>query len=265
MKAPLAVRAHSGSAFRAWLTPPPLPARVQVRDIERLADFEPCYFGGIPGHEIGEGPLIVAVHGWGGRPAQMAPLARMLADEGYRVLVPRLPGHAGGRPTDIKQAAEALRSLIADVGRPELVVAHSFASMVLRLAFDPEIPHDVVLVAPALDVDDSLQVFGDRLGLFPWVRRGLRRRLEGWDPSLWPTFSSLLPEQMPGARVLIVHDPEDDETSFARSAELAAIRPATTIVSLPGTGHNRILASSQTIDAATGFIERHTIEDHTAA
>ena len=265
MKVPVAVRAHPGLAFRAWLTPPPLPARVRVRDIETMADFEPCYFGGIPGHEIGEGPLVVAVHGWGGRPAQMAPLARGLADEGHRVLVPLVPGHAGGARTDIKEAAGALRSLIEDAGRPELVVAHSFASMVLRLAFEPAMPYDVVLVAPALDVNDSLRVFGDRLGLFPWVRRGLRRRLERWDPSLWPTVSSLLPEQMPGARILIVHDPDDVDTSFARSAELAALRPATTIVALPGAGHNRILASPQAIQAVTGLIADHTIEDHTAA
>jgi pimeloyl-ACP methyl ester carboxylesterase len=265
VKVPLAVRGSSRFAFRAWLTPPPLPTRLKVRDTETMSDFVPCYFGGIPGHEIGQGPLVVAVHGWGGRPAQMAPLARMLAAEGYRVLVPQIPGHAGGPQTDIKQAASALQSLVEDAGQPEIVVAHSFASMVLRLAFDPEMPYDVALLAPALDVNDSLGVFGERLGLFPWARRGLRRRLERWDPTLWPTVSSIFPEQMPGARILIVHDPEDVDASFARAAELAAIRPSTTIVTIPGEGHNGILNNPDTFLAVAGFIADHSIEDHTAA
>jgi pimeloyl-ACP methyl ester carboxylesterase len=82
---------------------------------------------------------------------------------------------------------------------------------------------------------------------------------------LWPTFSSILPEQMPGARMLIVHDPEDVDASFARSAELAAIRPATTIVALPGAGHNGILTNPQTFEAVTGFTDHQSIEDHSAA
>lgn len=265
MRVPLPVRAIPSLTFRAWLTPPPLAASTSSRDLEAMADLDPVFFGGVPGYETGSGPLVIAMHGWGGRAAQMAPLARALAAAGHRVVVPQLPGHAGGPATDIKQGAAVVRAVIEDVGEPVAVVAHSFAAMVLRLAFAEQAPERVVLVAPALDVNDALQVFGDRLHLLPWARTGLRRRLRGWDPSLWPIVSDLLPTQLPGADVLIVHDPADGDTPFARSAELAAVRPDTSIVALDGAGHSRILSNQETLELVTAFLAATPVGSESAA
>lgn len=265
MKIPLPIRTVPSLTFRAWLTPPPLGHQTVERDRGSTADLTPVYFGGVPGYETGTGPVALALHGWGGRAAQMAPIARRLADEGYRAVIPQTPGHAGGPSTDIKQAASAVRAIVEDVGWPEIVVAHSFASMVLRLAFPEEAPERVALIAPALDVHDALEVFGDRLRLMPWARRGLRKRLEAWDPGLWPTVSQSSPAQLPGANVLIVHDPDDPETPFARSAELAAIRPGTSIVALEGAGHSRILSHPETLNRLAGFTDETSVSRDSAA
>lgn len=265
MKVPFPIRAFPALAFKAWLTPPPMSPSSASRDREALANLEPCYFGGVPGHEVGTGPVVVAAHGWGGRAAQMAPIAQRLAVDGYRVVVPQLPGHAGGLPTDIKQAAAALQSVIEDVGEPEAIVAHSFGAMVLRLALVDQAPPRVVLVAPALDVRDALEVFGDKLGLLPWARRGLRRRLEAWDRSLWPTVADVQSGQLSGAAILIVHDPSDGETPFPRSAELAALRPETSVVALPESGHSRILADPDALDTIVDFVSRGPVIKDSAA
>lgn len=265
MKIPFPVRAVPSLTFRAWLTPPPLPSSTARRDLEVVSRLEPCYFGGVSGYEIGEGPVVIAVHGWGGRPAQMVALASRLAEEGQRVMIPRLPGHAGGPPTDIKQVAAAIRAVIDDVGQPEVVVGHSFAAMALRLVFANDAPPRVVLVAPALNVEDALDVFGARLRLLPWAERGLRHRLQAWDPALWPTMSQILPGQLPGAEILIVHDPDDGDTPFTRSAELAALRPDTSVLALEGVGHSRILADETTLDAVAGFVRVEAIAHHNVA
>lgn len=259
MNAPLPVRAVPSLTFRAWLTPPPLGSRALARDAESIADFQSFRVGDVTAYELGAGPLVLAVHGWGGRPAQMAALARALAGAGYRVILPRLPGHAGGEATDIKQAAAALSRLIEDVGQPEAVIGHSFASMVLRLAFRDAAPPSVALLAPALDVRDALEVFGDKLRLFPWAKRGLRRRLEAWDRSLWPMMSGLYPEQMPGAEILIVHDPEDQETSFTRAVAFSEVRPGTEVIPAPDAGHNGILADDFALDRVIRFLTRESV------
>ena len=265
MRVPLPVRALPALSFEAWLSPPPLGRSAAARDLETLSVMTPCHFGGVPGFEVGAGPIAMALHGWGGRPAQMVPIALRLAEEGFRVVVPTLPGHAGGEKTDIKVGAASVRGLIDDLGTPELIVAHSFASMVLRLVFLGDAPARVVLVAPALDVGDALDVFGDRLRLLPWARRGLRSRLESWDPLLWPILSDSYPRQLPGAEVLIVHDPADEDTPFLRSAELAAVRPATSIMPIEGSGHSRILSDHRTLDLTADFATRRPLTRESAA
>ena len=252
-------------AFEAWLTPPPSGRSTTIHDQQELAGLTRSYFGGLPCFEVGTGPVGLALHGWGGRPAQMAPLPRRLAEDEVRVVIPTLPGRAGGEKTDIKRIAQALGDLIDDVGEPDVIVAHSFAGMALRLAIPEAAPDRVILVAPALDVNDAVEVFGDRLRLFPWARRGLRRRLEAWDPSLWPTLSDMQPEQLPGADILVVHDPNDPETPFLRSAQLAAIRPATSIVPVEGAGHSRILSDPRTLDIVAGFIAGSSLTRDSAA
>jgi hypothetical protein len=93
----------------------------------------------------------------------------------------------------------------------------------------------------------------------------LRSRLETWDHSLWPVLSSLLPEQLPGADVLIVHDPSDEETPFTRSAELAAIRPSTSIVPIEGAGHTRILSDPHALEVIADFVTRRPVSRSSAA
>lgn len=265
MKVPLPIRAVPKLTFEAWLTPPPLGRSRRAADLQVEAGLTRTYFGGVPGFEVGSGPVALAIHGWGGRPAQMVPVARCMADAGYRVIIPSLPGHAGGAKTDLKEVVATLHALIADIGAPEVIVAHSFAAMALRLAFPESAPGRIVLVAPALDVNDALNVFGDRLRLFPWARRGLRSRLEAWDPSLWPTLSNVEPGQLPGADILIVHDPDDRDTPFVRSAELAAIRPDTSIVAVDSAGHGAILSDPTTLDRLLGFVTITELSSHDAA
>jgi pimeloyl-ACP methyl ester carboxylesterase len=258
LRVPLSVRSVPAVAFRAWLTPPPIGERTVARDRKLTADLDSFRVGDVAGFETGSGPLVLALHGWGGRPAQMTALAHSLADEGYRVVVPELPGRAGGEPTDIKQTAAAVRAVVEELGMPEVVVAHSFAAMVARLAFWVEAPRSMVLFAPALDVHDALDVFGDRLGLLPWARRGLGRRLESWDREMWPTVSGLRPDQFPDTAMIIFHDPDDQETPFSRSAELAALRPATTLRVCEGVGHSRILADSSVLGHLTASVRQRT-------
>lgn len=247
MSIPFPVRAIPAVTFRAWLTPPPIGERALERDRAAMAGLTPFLTAEGSGFEVGSGPLALAVHGWGGRPAQLVPVARSLAEAGLRVVVPRLPGHAGGGATDIKHAAASVREIVDSEGEPELVVAHSFGAMVLRLAFADSPPHRMVLFAPALRVTDALRVFGSRARLLPWARRGLRRRLEAWDRELWPHLAELEPEQFPGTEMLLIHDPDDADTPFRRSAELAALRPGTRLHVAPGTGHSRVLEDEGTL------------------
>lgn len=256
MRVPLAVRAVARVALEAWFTPPPLSNRRIAADEELLAGVEgvrvPFDGGELAGFSIGEGPAVLAVHGWGGRAAQMFPLAKALAASGNRVVAVDLPGHAGGAKSDIKVIARAVNTVVEAYGPPRAVIAHSLGAMATRLAFAESAPPLVVYMAPCLVVGDALDVFSARARLLPWADRGLRRGLRSWDPDLFPRLDDLTVEQLPGAEILILHDPADPETSFARSAELAARREITEVVPLDDVGHSGLLSDPRTIDLVVG-------------
>ncbi len=255
MRVPLTVRALPAGALRAWFTPPPLSEKRAAGDERALAGAErvtiPFEGAELNGFSIGEGPLLMAVHGWGGRAAQMLPLAICVAELGTKVVAVNFPGHAGGTKTDVKVVARALTTVADTIGPPRAVIAHSRGAMATRLAFHESAPSLVVFVAPLLVVSDALDVFSDRARLLPWADRGLRRGLRSWDPALFPQLDDITTDQLPGAEMLILHDPADPETPFARSAELAARRERTEIVPLHDLGHTGLLADPGMIGLVT--------------
>jgi pimeloyl-ACP methyl ester carboxylesterase len=252
------VRLVPAAAVRAWFTPPHLPASVARRDAAAVEGLEPTVVtlpeGTFSGYSVGDGPLVLALHGWGGRAAQWVPMAQRLAGEGYRVTALDLPGHAGGSRTDLGAVAAAVRGLGHELGRPGVVLGHSFGCLVARVAFSTEPPQVMVMVAPAIDARAAVDMFATRLRLAPWTHRGLVRRLEAWNPQLWATISDIGAGQLPGADVLIVHDPADADTPFGDAARLGALRPGTTLLPTHGLGHNKPLSDPATLDHVARFV-----------
>jgi hypothetical protein len=259
MRPPLALRILPSVAYRAWFRPPLLGPDAAQRDTAAVAGLEPFSISApdgatVSGHELGEGPLALALHGWGGRSGQLSEVVRRLAGEGLRAAAVDLPGRAGGRPTDVKQVAAAIAAAGEVLGPPAVVVAHSFAALALRLVSWDPVPPLVIMAAPMVKVSDALDGFSRRAHLAPWVDTRLRRRLQMWDPEVFERVNGSAPDQLPGADVLILHDPEDGDTSFASSAELAALRPGTSLIPLPGTGHNGILRHPASLHEMAGFV-----------
>lgn len=257
MKVPFPLRVVPALAWKAWFTPPPLGPKTRASDESIADDLKLIEIGGVAAYVVGSGPAVIALHGWGGRPEQLIPLARALASHGFRVVVPRLPGHAGGDRTDIKQTAAAVRVVADAIDEPVAIVAHSFASVVLRLAFPTVPPSKIVLLAPLMRVTHAVDTFSQRLRVAPWVRKSIRRRLEGWDPQIWPIVDGLGVGSLTGAEMLVLADPEDPETPFAAAAEFAVRREAA-IVPVWGAGHAGILSAGLTIEAISGFLTATT-------
>jgi carboxylesterase len=116
---------------------------------------------------------ILLSHGFTGSPASMTPWGRNLADQGYTVRVPRLPGH-GTRWQDLNQVGwddwcdeldAALTALRARCDRVAVCGLSMGGALSLRLA--EQRPNDVdalVLVNPAVTTNDP------RLKLLPVLK-----------------------------------------------------------------------------------------------
>jgi hypothetical protein len=128
---------------RLWFTaPPPIP-------LHRLAQAPPGVETGVEldGRTLhatawGSGPLVLLLHGWGGRSEQLAAFVGPLTAAGHRVIALDAPGHGrsgpgalGGRRSTVPEFSAALRAAAAqDGGRVHAVVAHSFGAAAAALA-----------------------------------------------------------------------------------------------------------------------------------
>ena len=111
-----------------------------------------------------DGPPVLVLHGFTGSPYSMRPWAEHLAGHGFRVDLPRLPGHGTswrelnvtGWPDWYAAAERALLRLADVTGRPVGVGGLSMGgALALRLAqVHPDLVRGLVLVNPVINIVD---------------------------------------------------------------------------------------------------------------
>ena len=236
----LSARLGSALAWYLWFHP---HGRPNTRLPDGADPFSLTVFDhDLEGFTLGAGEPVLLLHGWGGASTDMAPLAATVAGAGYRAVVPDLPGHGSDRGSyaDVFRMAAAVDAVFALFGRPRAVVAHSFGAVVAFASFPQGGPERVVLVAPAIEGTVFLDTFRTQLGLSDKAFARFTTRFHRFaGPHLMDVLAGK--GDIPGADMLILHDPEDDRTPFADAAAYARRRSETKLVEVPDTGHKGIL------------------------
>ena len=250
---------------RLWFTPPPpIP-------LDRLAQAPPGEETGVEldGRTLratawGSGPLVLLVHGWGGRSEQLAALVGPLTASGHRVVALDAPGHGrsgpgalGGRRSTVPEFAAALHAAATqDGGRVHAVVAHSLGATAAVLAVREGLrPRRLVLLAPMGDPSRVFASFAAHLGTGPRVRSRLERRVlrtvglpwAAFDPSAAPRSGTVPP-------TLVVHDRHDREVPFEEGRRVAEAWPDARLIATDGLGHRRLLRDPGVVDAVARFV-----------
>jgi carboxylesterase len=111
-----------------------------------------------------DGPGVLVLHGFSGSPRSMRPWAEHLASSGFRVDLPRLPGHGTswrelnvtGWPDWYAAAERALLRLVEATGQPVGIGGLSMGgALALRLAqVHPDLVRGLVLVNPVINIVD---------------------------------------------------------------------------------------------------------------
>ena len=99
---------------------------------------------------VPSGPLVLLVHGYGGSPDELIPLARRLERAGYATVRVALPEHG---LADIRASAAAVNAAVAAAGRTTALsaVGYSLGGVVLRLWLQEQgvgLQHLVMLSTP---------------------------------------------------------------------------------------------------------------------
>jgi pimeloyl-ACP methyl ester carboxylesterase len=231
----------------------------------------------ISGEAWGEGPPVYLVHGWGGCRAHLAVFVKPLVDAGHRVIAFDLPSHNDSEPGDlapgrttIVECAEAVGAFVRTHGRAHAIVGHSLGAKAAALAVarGADVGH-LVFLAPMGDFSWYLDVFADRHGFGPRIRRGLHRRLDRrlkmplYDTDI-AAVAATLDDPPP---LLVVHDPDDPDSPYEMSQRIVDVWPGSSLVTTRGLGrlaHYRILRHRPAINASVDFIGGANAEQSTA-
>ncbi|WP_223690875.1 alpha/beta hydrolase [Leifsonia poae] len=243
----------------------PLAVRPSEQALHTQAETFPLMVRGhtIVGYSWGSGPrTVLLVHGWHARAAQFAPIVRGLRTAGLRAVSFDAPanGASKGRRTDIRDYLAAIDALHTRFGRFDVAIGHSFGALAVLTAVREGLPADgVVAIAGMADARYLVDSFADRLRLSPATAEALAARFAhrvfAPDTNPWPRFDAVAAPLPAGIPLLLVHDRGDREVSIRESERLhEAHGERSRLVTREGTGHSRILADDDTLEAVVGFV-----------
>jgi pimeloyl-ACP methyl ester carboxylesterase len=203
------------------------------------------------------GPIVLAIHGWEGRPQQFSAIGEALAQRGYRLIALTGPGHA---PGDRERAhpgvfVDALFEAASELGDVHALIGHSMGGGAALLAASRGLSvRRIVTVASPAGYRGVLNRIADGLGLSHRGRAGFLARMEARTGFRLDETEPLQLMPQLGVPVLIAHDRNDTVIPHHESRELARHACQAQTLDTQGLGHGRILSDDATIHRIVGFL-----------
>jgi pimeloyl-ACP methyl ester carboxylesterase len=228
---------------------------------------------------LGEGPLVLMIHGWGGRGVQMAPLARTLALAGFRCVFFDAGGHGDSRrePIGFDLFINDAGALTKHVAEPVFAwIGHSaggLGMMAARATRGLEAERYVCIAAPLfpyVPIATIKQKFAPSEEVIELVKGALAAQFETSWPALEagrvfePGFARSSgtrdgDERNGHARdarkLLVAFDVDDERVRHADAERIAEIWPGARIVKTEKFGHNKLLQSPEVLTQTLAFLK----------
>jgi pimeloyl-ACP methyl ester carboxylesterase len=209
----------------------------------------------------GDGPPVLLVHGWEGRPAQFAGFVPPLLAQGFSVVAFDAPGHGGsaGSRASLRTFALAARSVADRVGRLQAVIGHSLGGLATLLALRENLQAESAVVIAPPSPGSHFSGFCRQLGLNGGERMRIADRIErevGLPFAAVEGAALAAGLHTPG---LVIHDRRDKEAPWLFGAATAASWPDAMLHTTDALGHRRILRDPEVIESAVSFIARHRL------
>lgn len=221
---------------------------------EREVELRPGLFALVTGES---GPLVLALHGWRGRPTQFRPLAALLHERGFRTVAIDGPGHgrSAGEHATPKLYGELLIEIELLLGPARGVIGHSFGGAAvgaaLALGFRPG---RIVIASAPTSVSRLPLMHAEHAGLPP---RAMARYLRMLDENAGRPIAELdLVSTGPacGIPALLVHDVGDAVIPYSDAEALAAAWPELSVMTTEGLGHRDILSDARVVRRIADFV-----------
>lgn len=248
--------------FDLFCRPPQIS--VARKEAEQMALGEPFSFkqdrDRIQATSFGSGErLVVLVHGWGGRGAQMTGFLPNLLEQGFRVITFDGPAHGDSEGTicHAPRMADCLRILERREEGIFGIIGHSFGTIGINLAMNAGLDvQRVVEVAPFCWIKNRFREFCNAVGL---SQEGEDEMLEISEQYFTPGYlDSMAADKIAykfKAEGLLFHDREDREIPIAHAEAIAANWPGCHFITTEKLGHRRIIRDSTVLQTTARFLD----------
>lgn len=203
------------------------------------------------------GPRILALHGWNGRASMLRKLAQALAQAGYRVIVPDLPGHgeSEGKRYSFYELGQAVADLFGKTPL-EAVIGHSAGGLIAAIALSRGLEaRCYVPVGAPMSLSGLLKAYVDITQMpaksLPYIERYYARRYGLAPQDVGPGLIARL-----SVRTLVVHEQSDWQVGAENAHALLAAAKQGELLMTTGCTHLSVLNAPQVHDAILSFMQR---------
>jgi hypothetical protein len=203
-------------------------------------------------YEWGSGPVILLVHGWGGRAVQLDAFIGALVNKGFKVAAFDQKGH-GESSTRYSSYPEFVRStdLVATFYADQLhgVIAHSMGSnSMFKVSENFDHQLKMAAVAPVGNFLGMLEKMRMKRGIYERLFAHLVRQIEAESGLLLSDLNEFDYEKLNRHDVLLVHDKFDRVNKITASQEIHRNLHGSSLMQTEMLGHSRILSNQEVVD-----------------
>lgn len=211
----------------------------------------------------GHGPLVILVHGWNGRAAQLAPLALDIAQRGYRCVAIDITGHGSspGQRTawacfigDIAALSQSLgQEVYAYIGHS----AGGLAMMATRALKGIQAQRYVCVCAPSHPfppIDVIRQRLNPRASLIARYKHHIARQFQ----ASWEELERGRAYVEAGSDLLLFYDEADRFVAHGEGDRIQRLAPRSRLAKTQSYGHTKVLGAPELAEAVGAFLQPRT-------
>ena len=141
------------------LTPTRRPRKIEVPE-NTIQEKIQTRLGGMQTYQLGDGPVVLMLHGWSGSAEQFFGLMPFVANLGYRVISYDQPAHgeSDSEQTNLPSFIWVLQDILSELEKrdqsPVLLVTHSMGGITAVNVLDGNLP--LLMIAPPFDFEKQM-------------------------------------------------------------------------------------------------------------
>jgi len=208
----------------------------------------------------GDGPLVIFVHGWSGRAAQMAPLALHIANLGFRSVAIDVTGH-GDSPKrhtrwdfffkDIAALSQSLHEEVyAYVGHS----AGALSMMAARALKGIHAQRYACICAPSFPFP-PINVIQRKLNPKEAVLEYYKKYIAGQFETTWEELQAGCSYAHAGSNLLLFYDEADRFVDHSEGDKIQTLCPGAQVVKTSAYSHQKILAAPELAQILGAFLQ----------